>query len=416
MRAYLPKLLRIPLLPEISNFIDRRATTFRLSGVLKAIKPDYIRIISDYETGPHCILRFDIYSEDTKYNITLKYSDKDDMDLLNYEISCESRCKEEENQIQYLIDNEYSIFEYGYGDFDVMRTSKRLGFVDMESLIPLIENRADFPTMDWYTHRLQQINLFMTPSKVYDVYYTIKCTSKYKTIDNAELLNLSRDQVFGEIKSKTIDRLPYDICSEKIYKDTSRVMHGNTTIITTYGNWFSCSKKVYAKSNGEGDVIEVHNAINTNEKSEMNINPGDNSVKLLVIDNKEVNLDEMIGYKIVTTKRDDDLIECLLVLRIPKEARVASRGEKHRCDKATPIQVFIPEGDRIVEYKTQECYSAVHTTEYTYTIDVECVIDDFNPDLSRVCVPGIHFQWSLKTAITTWGHETWKDITSFELN
>jgi hypothetical protein len=101
-----------------------------------------------------------------------------------------------------------------------------------------------------------------------------------------------------------------------------------------------------------------------------------------------------IGYKIAMTNTGK---YCIVTLIIPENALVASNGSDHklRTNMAyiAKIEILDIDGENItIAGTTDEAASFVYRNKkYTYTKGQTQIIDNFEGDLNKICVPGIHF-------------------------
>jgi hypothetical protein len=96
----------------------------------------------------------------------------------------------------------------------------------------------------------------------------------------------------------------------------------------------------------------------------------------------------------------------VLQLSIPSDALIATgSGDKFRCNKCIPTNVFIELDGELKEIDVSSCKSCVYTSDFTYYINKECVAYDFDGDLNTVCVAGIHYYYSKEKAIENYGSE-----------
>lgn len=134
------------------------------------------------------------------------------------------------------------------------------------------------------------------------------------------------------------------------------------------------------KDDGDGDVV-LETRISPNNTME-------------IISNIYIN-HKRFGYKLAKTEEDK---ECIVILSIPNDAKVAhgdNEDTKLRCDKARIVGihqlVYDEDGTYLKKQSLNKAYSCVYKTNYIYTLNKMQEIPDFNPSLSEICVPGIHF-------------------------
>jgi hypothetical protein len=130
------------------------------------------------------------------------------------------------------------------------------------------------------------------------------------------------------------------------------------------------------------------------------------------------------GFKVAKTMKGEP---CIVKLMIPRGARVACHvnDTKIRCDKAWVVGVFKFEYDEDTQTVTygkmisvarsfyyKEKVSDGNAPEFLYRVGDMIEVKDFEPDLGRVCVPGIHFFFSQKQLF----HLIKRDVTYWRNN
>ena len=147
-----------------------------------------------------------------------------------------------------------------------------------------------------------------------------------------------------------------------------------------------------------------------------------NTNKLLgvAVKNKKKDINDLVGYKIARITFNNKLQKCILEVKIPTDARVATDGYgKYRCDKLIPQEVYIniengikkiPKG----ELKGLYCETSVHHSSFKYYIDQLCEEPAFNPDLNKVCTYGLHYCLSIKNAVKMFAGNYFKNLDIIE--
>jgi hypothetical protein len=103
------------------------------------------------------------------------------------------------------------------------------------------------------------------------------------------------------------------------------------------------------------------------------------------------------GYKLAKTKDEHD---CLITLYIPSDALIAM-GLDYGKARANTVQVInivllLIEGRKItMGDEVDEAFPCLHSgSDLVYRKSETIHITDFDSDLTKVCVPGVHFFWS----------------------
>lgn len=190
--------------------------------------------------------------------------------------------------------------------------------------------------------------------------------------------------------------------------DARKIIESGNTIITNYGMSYS---KTVINIYGRDEKQAVTKFTNTeSQENPVEMTLKNNSVLELKIDNRVIDLDDIIGYKIASVTYNNEEHCCLLHLKIPKHACIAtSDNMKYRCDKMIPTNVFIMIDGELKEIEANTCKSSIHNSDFTYYINKLCIEPNFNGDLSEVCLPGLHYYLSRDKAIREYGSDAMKE-------
>ena len=171
------------------------------------------------------------------------------------------------------------------------------------------------------------------------------------------------------------------------------------------GNTTSINKGTIKKDENGTKIVEITSVSHK-------VNDPVDPIALEVSDNKlslkfdEVEVkDNISGYKAVQDKFSN---KCILELKLLPDSKVATSVKysmKLRTDKAEVIRMWtvIEDKNKIKLIPSKEdigltCVYADKAIEYK--IGTIVTVDDFDPDLSQVCVPGIHFCLNTKDALS----------------
>lgn len=196
------------------------------------------------------------------------------------------------------------------------------------------------------------------------------------------------------------------------YKKIIRV--GNMQIIE-YGTCGSFVRKFVSFFSSKGKKRKVSQIYDQNNKEEVDIDGDTNKALRISIKGKDQNLDDIIGYKIAKINYKNEYKSCIIEVKIPKDAKIASDGSgKYRCNKLIPKEIYIAVENGIKkigkdELKGLYCESSVYTSGFKYYIDQLCEETKFDPDLHKVCTHGLHYCLNMEHAINTFGYDFNKD-------
>lgn len=169
--------------------------------------------------------------------------------------------------------------------------------------------------------------------------------------------------------------------------------------IVSFGNGYSIfgrskhtsdhkTNNTYDKDNN------VKKSIYTTHNTEIEFN-NDGSTKIKKSNTVKNSKYALYGYKRAKTLKGS---KCIVKLGIPQDARFTkshSEDSKMRTDKCTVLAIgtICTNKDKFTYYtfNEKEAISCVHASGFKYIIGDNIKIDNFDPDLSVVCVPGIHF-------------------------
>ena len=272
-----------------------------------------------------------------------------------------------------------------------------------------IYNKSDF-NKEYYTQEfLDECNFLI---KKFDV--NINRDLTFDDMTKLEYDDFYNCKIFGGNKNHCAEFNINDSqinCKIFIGKDEDKCLinitkyHDNTVYIDKfiyrYGNDVSTKKKTikdekveyteikYTKLNNNEDV-EMEWVINNNNKLEVKTNGSKIPNKIIY------------GYKAVKSLNSEP---CIAKLQLLPESKVATAdNKKMRTDKVKVLGIFkinIDE-DKIsydIDNEITTATSSVHPSEFMYNKGEIAYESNFDPDLSKVCVPGIHFVFSQEDAL-----------------
>lgn len=180
------------------------------------------------------------------------------------------------------------------------------------------------------------------------------------------------------------------------YEDRLIAMYGSDVVFTTCGN--SSGNKVAKIFGITTDTVTDTDTKNHIHKSkEFEGEFGDGGKVDVKVSNTGDDTSEykFYGYKIAKIPDSDS--ECVVKLGILEESLVTkplnevSKIRVNRC-KVLAIGEIVKIGTDIwYNLSHGVAKSCVHTTDFEYNLGEIVEIDDFDQDMDRVCVPGIHF-------------------------
>jgi hypothetical protein len=175
------------------------------------------------------------------------------------------------------------------------------------------------------------------------------------------------------------------------------------------GNSTSVSKGKREKHQDE-DGPEI--AINKTETVVHHIKDGLESTKAEIGSNNQLSLaindrkviTPIYGYKAVKDAKGNKTLLEIKLLEDSKVASCVTERTKFRTDKALATKLWTlgaVQGEvKLIPTMEVIAFSCVHTTKLiTYTVGELISAEDFDSDLSKVCVPGIHFCLNTKDAL-----------------
>ncbi|MGL5936504.1 MAG: hypothetical protein ACRCZI_12900, partial [Cetobacterium sp.] len=252
---------------------------------------------------------------------------------------------------------------------------------------PLFSNITGIKNLDIYNGKID---------KIFDKY------DKYIKLHNQILLSkFSENDCLPKyyLSVPIADNKPYKTCHlngskyNKIrynpYADIEEYYDSNNSynknFITTYGITWSTTINNYYTEDKTDKKVYVTRYTNTDDlgNTELDISiSGNNALVSLQVGDKKIKLDNVVGYKIVEVVYQNEKRKAVLQLDIPSDALVATNGgDKFRCNKCIPTNVFIVIDGELTEIDVSECKSCIHSCDFTYYINKECDVDDFDGNL-----------------------------------
>lgn len=161
---------------------------------------------------------------------------------------------------------------------------------------------------------------------------------------------------------------------------------------------------------GQNKILKVKYEISSNDTAEFRMDLDKNSKVIVDVSTVRGEEHKFVGYKIGNIPETNQ--KCVIKLGLLQDSRVSMdggiQGQKFRCDKARVLAIgAIAEIDGKSMY---EMYNAkavsMHDPNYEYVLGHLVSVSNFEPDLSKVCVPGIHFFVEETTALQYYGNST----------
>jgi hypothetical protein len=163
------------------------------------------------------------------------------------------------------------------------------------------------------------------------------------------------------------------------------------------------------------DKVESYDIINSDGKFDIELNhviENDNNLK--VMSNKLTSRINNYGYKIGISKNSNP---CIIKLELLEGSKVAGEGssKKLRTNICKVVGIFeFTFTKESIKYNLSShvtFVTALFDKHFEYTLGQTISVDNFNSDLTRVCVPGIHFFLEQKDAINFYGQSHGIDVT-----
>lgn len=266
----------------------------------------------------------------------------------------------------------------------------------------------DFKTIDLkkYINKICIYNVFSFNISNICIDKVYKCIQNNQTFDLIKFISNNvnsnlRIDLFNFPKNKPNEKKQIIngeievIESNKFNETELKIIHMNTEITTLcLENFTKTIIRFLGNKNRKGKTVGKFT--DTKNDSEAIINDNNNLLNLK-ISGEEVDINEsIVGYKIASVMYNNVLQDCIIELRIPKDAKISSDNHgKFRCNKLIPYKVYIDNDSILQEIKVDCCMSKIHTSDFKYNIGKLCVENDFDGNLDSVCVPGLHFYMSI---------------------
>lgn len=259
----------------------------------------------------------------------------------------------------------------------------------------LFNNFHNGNTINYINNKEFLLDVFSLHKKSIYLENIHKIINKYDLSHNFDLykLNSCKKNSCKKIYNANADIIEYSANYKNIIECS------NTKITTATSNYVV--KKTFQFIKNTNPIRLLTKFTNEKNKEEITLNEN-NYILELKINDKKQDLNNLTVYKYAFVDYNNKKTNCIIEMELPRDAKVASDGaKKYRCDKLIPKKVYINQDDEknySMEIKIDKCFS-VHDNNYIYYIDQLCKEINFDNNLDKVCVPGLHYFLTKENAI-----------------
>lgn len=251
-------------------------------------------------------------------------------------------------------------------------------------------------------------------------------------------------EIIGKFKRNPTE-IKFDV--QETQENDHLIIRTAKTMITQCGTGSSRMEKIETESkvNSNDETEENTVSYTNNENNSQSYKINKRNQLLIQTDKKNwIRSEVVFGYKAAKYKQNGFYKHCVIKLLISDAIFAMGREEtKVRCNKAVPIKIvpvihekiWVKSGNPHAQNPTEDdfpvyvenvrydfdneqdiAYSCVVKDDFVYKLNNEVYIHNFDSDLDKVCVPGIHFYFQQQEVFSWFGinHIAKEDISGFD--
>ena len=370
------------LITEVNKLLNKYNSYKGCNLILKkehiektAMKNSVINsIISEYTNIPidQKVTLSDIILDESKFQLCLRYIEEDEKETTIF-INDKKIIEHGEN-ITYISDGEIKVYEES--DFN----KEYYGQEFLDECIKFVKKYG----IDVPIDELSFDNMKSTIDTDYIFNFLMLDE------DNNDEYEEGYPEVIFKFGLKKLTIIKSDKSFTLLYEGNHNGLNHINDIIYNYGNGTS-TQKVTVKEDDKYKAVR-YTKLDESDNVEMDWNIDENNKLEVKTIMKKQNKKKIYGYKAVRSVAGHP---CIAKLQLLPDSKVATDGiKKMRTDKAKVLCIFkVNNNDGIVTYgdEVDVGISSVYKSDFNYHKGKIVVENSFNPDLSKVCVPGIHF-------------------------